>query len=65
MNFGINVVKTRKKIKISQKQLAEAAGVSQSMICQVEKNVKIPNVIVGYAIAKALHTTVDELCKGA
>ena len=65
VNFGINVLKTREKLKISQKQLADTVGVTQSMICQIEKNVKIPSVVVGYEIAKALNTTVDNLCKGA
>ena len=47
------------------KWLADTVGVTQSMICQIEKNIKIPSVVVGYEIAKALNTTVDNLCKGA
>ncbi len=65
MNFGSNIKKVREKISLSQKELADKVGITQSMICQIEKNLKIPSVAVGYEIAKALEVSLDELCKGA
>lgn len=63
MNFGTNMKLAREKSDISQKELAGIVGVTQAMICQIEKNLRLPSVAVGYEIAKALNTTVDELCK--
>lgn len=65
MNFGANVKKIRKKAKLTQAELAAAAGVTPSMINQVEKVIKNPSVLVGFEIAKALEVSLDELCKGA
>ncbi|WP_419575279.1 helix-turn-helix domain-containing protein [Ruminococcus sp.] len=65
MNFGTNVKKYRRKAKLTQVELAQATGVTPSMINQIEKGIKNPSVLVGFEIAKALKTTLDELCKGA
>lgn len=65
MNFGTNVRKYRKKAKLTQVELAQATVVTPSMINQIEKGIKNPSVLVGFEIAKALKTTLDELCKGA
>lgn len=65
MNFGTNVRKYRKKAKLTQVELAQATGVTPSMINQIKKGIKNPSVLVGFEIAKALKTTLDELCKGA
>lgn len=62
MNFGANVKKIRKKAKLTQAELAAAAGVTPSMINQVEKGIKNPSVLVGFEIAKALEVSLDELC---
>lgn len=63
MNFGTNVRKYRKKANLTQAELALAASVTPSMINQIEKGIKNPSVLVGFEIAKALETTLDELCK--
>lgn len=65
MNFGNNIKILRENRKLSQKQLADSVGVTQAMICQIEKNLRVPSLAVGYEIAKALDVTVDDLCKGA
>lgn len=64
MDFGNTIKILRENRKLSQKQLADTVGVTQAMICQIEKNLRVPSLIVGYEIAKALNVTVDELCKG-
>lgn len=65
MNFGSNVKKAREKYSMSQKELADKTGVTQAMICQIERNLRIPSVAVGYEIAKVLEVSLDILCKGA
>lgn len=65
MDFGNTIKILRENRKLSQKQLADTVGVTQAMICQIEKNLRVPSLIVGYEIAKALNVSVDELCKGA
>ena len=41
MNFGANVKKIRKKAKLTQAELAAAAGVTPSMIIRLRKALKI------------------------
>ena len=40
MNFGLNVKKTRTNAKMTQVQLAEKAGITASMISQIEKGIR-------------------------
>lgn len=65
MNLGINVKTAREKHQINQKQLAAFVGITPAMVNQIEKGTKIPSLAVSLELAKALNTTVDELCKGA
>lgn len=46
---------------MSQKELSNKVGVTQTMINQIEKGVKIPSLGLSLDIAKALNTTVDAL----
>lgn len=65
MNFGANVKKIRTREKLTQAQLAAAAGVTTAMINQIEKGIRKPSIVVGFEISKALKVSLDELCKGA
>ena len=47
----------RKKLKMSQEQLAEVAGVSQSEISAIETGKVTPTVYVALVLANALSTT--------
>ena len=51
----------RKKLKMSQEQLAEVAGVSQSEISAIETGKVTPTVYVALVLAHALATTVEAL----
>jgi transcriptional regulator with XRE-family HTH domain len=51
----------RKEIRISQKVLAEAAGVSSTMISRYETGQREPSITVLINIAKVLNTTSDIL----
>lgn len=61
MSLGQNIRIKREKAGLSQVELANKVGVTQSMINQVEKDIKVPNVYIGYDIAKHLNTTVEDL----
>jgi putative transcriptional regulator len=59
--FGANVKTKRLEKKLSQEQLAEAAGVSQGAIWKIESGNGLPSLSIAFRIADALDTTVDEL----
>lgn len=61
MNIGQNIKKLREKKNIKQAELAEKTGVTQAMICQIERGTKNPSLQVGVDIAKVLDCTVEEL----
>lgn len=48
----------------SQKDLAKLVGISQQVVFSYEMGVKVPNIILGYQIAKKLDTTVEKLVNG-
>ena len=59
--LGDNVRKLRKSLKITQKDLANAIGISQSTIGMIEKNRQGASNDTLLKLAKALNTTVDYL----
>lgn len=61
MNIGETIKRIREQKEISQVALAEKVGVTQAMICQIERGTKNPSVQVAALIAKVLDCTVDEL----
>ncbi len=63
MDIGSNVKKYRIKASISQTELAEKVGVSQPMICKIEKGIKVPAMPLGKAIAEVLGCSLDDLTK--
>lgn len=60
MSFDV-VKRMREKRGLSQGELAERVGVSQSMIAYIERGFKQPSVTVLKRIAKEFGCTVDEL----
>lgn len=63
MNVGSNIKERRNALGMTQQQLAEKVSVEQSLICQIERGSKTPNLALGKEIADALHCTLDELVK--
>lgn len=61
MGVGDNIKRLREAKGISQRQLAREAGISQPLLCQIERGTKNPSLPVGVAIAKALGTTAEQL----
>lgn len=61
MSFSENVKKLREQKGLSQAELAEQVEVTQPMIAQYEKGLKIPTIITGVQLAKCLDTTCENL----
>ena len=61
MGVGDNIKQLREAKGISQRQLAREAGVSQPLLCQIERWTKNPSLPVGLALAAALGVRVERL----
>ncbi len=61
MNVGENIRRLRVDKKITQSELAEVVGISQAMLCQIERGTKNPSLQIGKEISDALGCTIDEL----
>lgn len=61
MNVGRNIRNLREHRGITQVQLAEKVGLTQAMLCQIERGTKNPSLQVGAEIAKSLSCKVDDL----
>lgn len=61
MNIGENVKRIRTEKKMSQLDLADAIGVTQPMICMIERGTRAPSMQLGKQIADALDVSVDKL----
>lgn len=59
--WGANVRKRRDELRLSQEELAEATGISQTAISRIELGNQGVPLGVGLALAKALDTTYDSL----
>ena len=63
MSLSENIRNRRIKKSYTQQQFAEKAGVDRSMIAQIERGSKIPNMMLGREIARVLECSMDELVK--
>ncbi len=61
MSVGKNIRKIRESKGLTQMWLAEQVGVTQAMLCQIERGTKNPSLQVGAEIAKALSCQLDDL----
>lgn len=64
MSLGSMIRDRRMELGITQCELADTVGITQAMLCQVERGTKQPSLIVGLAIADALRCTVYDLIGG-
>lgn len=58
---GLNIKKIRVSAGLTQLQLAKKVGVSEPMICQIERGTKMPTVILAKEIADALNVNINKL----
>ena len=61
MSVGENIRRIRLEKGITQMWLADKAGITQAMLCQIERETKNPSIQVGKAIADAMHISMDDL----
>lgn len=61
MDFAKNLIEARKKLGISQAELAKKLGIGQSAIANYETGIRSPSLKELDHIAKALNTTTAKL----
>lgn len=61
MSLGKNIKTKRINLGLTQKELGHAVGVDRSMIAQIERGSKIPNLMLGRDIAEALGCSMEKL----
>lgn len=61
MTFGQNLKAIRKRMKLTQTEMAERIGISQSYLADIEHNRKNISLAVVLRIAKGLNISVNEL----
>ena len=62
--IGENIRRIRKDKGLTQAYVARQAGITQAMLCWIERGTRNPPLQVGMAIAKVLGCTVDDLLAG-
>jgi transcriptional regulator with XRE-family HTH domain len=62
--LGINVRKLREDKELTQEKLSELAELDQTYISGIENGDRNPTILSTLRIAKALKTSVAELCEG-
>lgn len=63
MHIEILLKQIREEKNVTIKKLAEKSGVSKTHISDIEKNFKMPSLIVMVKIAKALDVNITDLYK--
>ena len=61
MAFAENIKKLREEKGLTQTELAKQVGISQPMIAQYERYMKVPTILVGVKLAEVLGTTCEKL----
>lgn len=61
MSVGENIRKTREERGFSQAYVADKVGITQSMLCQIERETKNPSLQVSAEIARVLNCDLESL----
>lgn len=62
--LGRNVRSFREKKKLTQEVLGERAELHTTYVSDIERGVRNPSIASVIRLAKALETTVSDLCRG-
>ena len=65
MSVGEKIRNIREKQDMTQAYVAERAGISQAMLCQIERGTKNPSLQTGKEIADILKVSLNELLEDA
>lgn len=63
MNVGENIRRIRKELDITQEEVSKRVGITQSMLCQIERGSKNPSLQTGKLISDVLGCSLEELLK--
>lgn len=63
MSIGQNIKNRREQMGITQIELSEKVGITQSMLCKIERDLNPPSFPTVVLIAEALNCTTDALAK--
>ncbi len=61
MGVGEIIRIRRERLGITQADLSRDVGITQAMLCQIERGTKNPSLQVGREIARCLRCSMDEL----
>lgn len=61
MSVGENIKQKRQSLGMTQESLANALGLGRSMIAQIERGSKVPNIMLGRDIARVLQCGMEDL----
>ncbi len=61
MSIGENIKAKRQALGMTQEKLADAVGLGRSMVAQIERGSKVPNMVLGRDLAKVLGCGMEEL----
>lgn len=61
MNAGVKIAKLREAKDVSQAALAKAVGITQSMLCQIERGTKTVTLPLAIQIVKALGARITDI----
>ena len=64
ISFGRNVARLRGERGFSQDKLAEKADLDRTYVSGIERGVRNPGIKTVIRIAKALNSSIGDLCKG-
>lgn len=62
--FGSNVRDLREKSELTQERLSELSELDQTYISGIENGSRNPTILSAVRIAKALKTSISDLCEG-
>lgn len=64
MNIGDNVKRLREARNMKQVELAQALGITQSMLAQIERGTKALTMNLALCVVSVLGCSLDELASG-
>lgn len=64
MSVGKNIRARREELGLSQVYVADHVGISQAMLCQIERETKNPSLQVSAEIARILECSLEALLNG-
>jgi len=64
-SLGATLVELRERAGLTQKLLADRAGVAQATIANIEQGRNMPSLVTAASLAAALGVTTEDLLKGS